>query len=63
MSDTRMPEAMEAFFDERVDMYEDHMKESPTYEAEQMQLAEQFDETTAPVSILDLGSGTGMEIE
>lgn len=63
MSGARMPEVMETFFDVRVDTYEDHMRESPTYEAEQLQLAKQFDETTAPIRILDLGSGTGMEIE
>lgn len=63
MSDSHELETMAQFFAARVDGYEDHMKESPTYEAEQIQLAQQFDETTEPVTILDLGCGTGMEIE
>ena len=58
-----LPEPMDAFFDTRVETYEDHMKENPTYEAEQIQLSHQFDETSDPVKILDLGCGTGMEIE
>jgi tRNA (cmo5U34)-methyltransferase len=60
---SNLPEPMDAFFDNRVDTYEDHMKENRTYEAEQMQLSYQFDETSDPVEILDLGAGTGMEIE
>lgn len=60
---TNLPEPMDTFFDNRADIYEDHMKENPTYEAEQIQLSYQFDETSDPVRILDLGAGTGMEIE
>lgn len=63
LSSSYKPETMDKFFSARIDGYEDHMKESPTYEAEQAQLAEQFDVTSEPVTILDLGCGTGMEIE
>lgn len=39
------------------------MKESYAYDVEKNQLAEQFDVTNDPVKILDLGCGTGLEIE
>jgi len=54
---------MDAFFDTRVDTYEDHMKDSPIYEPGQLLLSLQLDETSDPVKILDLGCRTGLEIE
>ena len=62
MSNSQIPERMACFFNKRVSGYEEHLKESYTYHAEKLQLAEQFDATNDPV-ILDLGCGTGLEIE
>ena len=63
MSQLPIPENMAAFFNARVSGYEAHMKESDTYYVEKTRLAEQFDITGDPVRILDLGCGTGLEIE
>jgi tRNA (cmo5U34)-methyltransferase len=54
---------MESFFNERLSGYEAHMKESYIYDAAKAHLMDQFDATQDPVSILDLGCGTGLEIE
>ncbi|HYH03018.1 MAG TPA: class I SAM-dependent methyltransferase [Bacillota bacterium] len=63
MSQLTKPEPMDVFFNSRVSGYEDHMKENKLFEAEKMQLAEAFEATEKPVQILDLGCGTGLEIE
>jgi tRNA (cmo5U34)-methyltransferase len=58
-----IPEKMDSFFNKRAPGYDDHMKESDTYYEDKIQLAEQFDVTNDIVNILDLGCGTGLEIE
>lgn len=63
MSELHIPEKMDLFFNTRAPGYEEHMKESDTYYADKIQLAEQFDITNEYVKILDLGCGTGLEIE
>lgn len=63
MSQLTTPEEMAAFFNVRVSGYEAHMKENPNYYEEKMILADQFEITSEPVKILDLGCGTGLEIE
>jgi tRNA (cmo5U34)-methyltransferase len=63
MAWTPLPEKMDSFFNTRAFGYDEHMKESATFYAEKIQLAEQFDVTNDPVQILDLGCGTGQEVE
>lgn len=63
MNQLQIPEGMASFFNTRVSGYEDHMKENPNYHEEKLLLAKQFDFTDGPVRILDLGCGTGLEIE
>lgn len=63
MSELPIPEKMDAFFNTRASGYEAHMKESDTYYEDKIQFAEQFDVTDECVKILDLGCGTGLEIE
>lgn len=63
MEQLHIPEKMDSFFNKRILEYEDHMKESDTYYEDKILLAEQFDVTSEPVKILDLGCGTGLEIE
>lgn len=63
MNQFTLPEEMAAFFNARVDGYEAHMKENPNYHQEKILLAEEFEVTDKPVAILDLGCGTGLEIE
>ncbi|HEX3048225.1 MAG TPA: class I SAM-dependent methyltransferase [Bacillota bacterium] len=63
MSTIYQPESMESFFNERLAGYEAHMKESYIYDAAKAHLADQFDSSQDPITILDLGCGTGLEIE
>jgi tRNA (cmo5U34)-methyltransferase len=63
MSQLHIPEKMDSFFNARAPGYEEHMKESDTYYADKIQFAEQFDVTNEYIKILDLGCGTGLEIE
>lgn len=63
MSQLTSPEEMAAFFNARVADYEEHMKQNPNYFEEKRLLAEQFELTSEPVEILDLGCGTGLEIK
>ncbi len=63
MSYLTSPEEMAAFFNARVSGYEEHMKENPNYHQEKILLAKEFEVTDEPVKILDLGCGTGLEIE
>lgn len=63
MSQLTTPEEMAAFFNARVSGYEAHMKENPNYYEEKMILADQFEINSEPLKILDLGCGTGLEIE
>lgn len=59
------PEEMASFFDTRAEGYEDHMRESfeGTLEAFYERVALPISETTEPVRILDMGCGTGLELE
>jgi tRNA (cmo5U34)-methyltransferase len=65
--DTEKTEAMEAFFDARAVGYDDHMREYIFTEATFAQFYQAvslpIEETTEPLTILDLGCGTGLEIE
>jgi len=62
MSDT--PEEMKSFFDNRVEGYDAHMAESiEKYADFYRQIAIPFPETDAPIEVLDLGAGTGIELE
>ncbi len=63
MSHFPVPEEMATFFNARVSSYEAHMMENPNYHQEKILLAEEFEVTDQPVRILDLGCGTGLEIE
>jgi ubiquinone/menaquinone biosynthesis C-methylase UbiE len=58
------PEEMKSFFDYRVERYDEHMAESvEEYLAFYRQIAVPFHETDEPIEILDLGAGTGIELE
>ena len=59
------PEEMASFFDTRVEGYEDHMRESFEGMLEEFyeRVALPISETTEPVRILDMGCGTGLELE
>lgn len=60
-----MPDAeeMAAFFDRRANSYDDHMRRSVVdFDAFYRQVAEQIERTEEPVTVLDLGCGTGLEL-
>ena len=59
------PEEMASFFDTRAEGYEDHMRESFEGMLEEFyeRVALPISETTGPVRILDMGCGTGLELE
>lgn len=67
IEDPEVPEEMAAFFDLRAAGYDQHMREyifegttlAPLYQA----LCEPIERTDEPLQILDLGCGTGLEIE
>lgn len=62
MSDTY--EEMKVFFDLRVDGYDEHMAASiEEYNDFYRNVAAPFERTDEPVEILDLGAGTGIELE
>ena len=57
-------ELMDEFFDRRVDIYEDHMREViPDFDAFYSCVAAQIPQTGADLTILDLGCGTGLELD
>ncbi len=57
-------ELMGEFFDRRADIYEDHMREViPDFDAFYSCVAAQIPETSADLQILDLGCGTGLELD
>jgi tRNA (cmo5U34)-methyltransferase len=56
-------EGMAEFFDARVATYDDHMREiAEDFDGYYGAIAEALPATDAPVSILDLGIGTGLEL-
>ncbi len=57
-------EDMDKFFDSRVDSYDEHMKENiHLFEDFYKAIANPIKETQEPLKILDLGCGTGLELE
>ncbi|MEA4884897.1 MAG: class I SAM-dependent methyltransferase [Clostridia bacterium] len=57
-------ELMAEFFDRRVVMYEEHMREAiPAFDEFYSSVAAHIPATSAPLSILDLGCGTGLELD
>ena len=57
-------ELMAEFFDRRVGGYEEHMQEIlPAFDEFYSSVAEQIPATGEPMSILDLGCGTGLELD
>jgi tRNA (cmo5U34)-methyltransferase len=57
-------ELMAEFFDRRVDGYEEHMREIlPAFDEFYSAVAGQIPATGEPLSILDLGCGTGLELD
>ena len=57
-------ELMAEFFDRRVDGYEEHMREIlPAFDEFYSSVAGQIPATGEPLSILDLGCGTGLELD
>jgi len=59
-----LPEEMAAFFDARVDIYDRHMKDTVVeYDLFYTAVAEPISPTDEKVHILDLGCGTGLELE
>ena len=62
MSDT--PEEMKAFFDARIEGYDEHMAESlEDFPEFYSKIATPFPITNDPINVLDLGAGTGIELE
>lgn len=62
MADT--PEAMKAFFDLRVDDYDEYMAANvEDYHNFYRTIAVPFEETTKSLEVLDVGAGTGIELE
>jgi len=59
------PEEMARFFDVRAEGYENHMRESFEGMLEEFyaQVASSIPKTTVPIRLLDLGCGTGLELE
>ncbi|MGH4123447.1 MAG: class I SAM-dependent methyltransferase [Clostridium sp.] len=57
-------EKMGEFFNKRADTYEDHMKETVEFFTEYYKaIASPIKKTESKINILDLGCGTGLEIE
>jgi len=63
-SNAERPEEMVSFFDARAAGYDEHMRETiPDFDAFYVAVAGAVPRTDAPIEILDLGIGTGAEIE
>jgi len=56
------PEPMGAFFDTRADGYNDHMLAGQTDEEDYIKLGDCFPKTDQIIQILDIGCGTGIEL-
>lgn len=67
MEDLEKPEAMSAFFDLRALGYDKHMRENvfsdTTFSQFYQAVSVPIEKTDAPLAILDLGCGTGLELE
>ena len=67
IEDNEIPEEMAAFFDIRADGYDEHMRgfvfTETTFTHFYQALASPIEQTEKPLHILDLGCGTGLEIE
>ena len=67
VEDVEKPENMAAFFDARAAGYDDYMRDSifpGTMFAQFYQaMSSPIEKTSEPLNILDLGCGTGLEIE
>ena len=66
VEDMETPEAMGAFFDARAAGYEEHMRwalPDTAFARFYQAVASPIEETDEPLNILDLGCGTGLEIE
>ena len=61
---SHIPEEMKAFFDARIEGYDEHMAESvEDYPDFYSKIAMPFPVTNDPIKVLDLGAGTGIELE
>ena len=64
---SEIPEEMAAFFDARAAGYDDHMRDNvftdTTFAQFYQAVSAPIEETHEPLKILDLGCGTGLEIE
>lgn len=56
-------EEMASFFDKRAESYEEHMKQSIIFDRFYGLVAEGIAATNADIRILDIGCGTGLELE
>lgn len=56
-------EPMAGFFDRRADGYEAHMREDPDFDRFYAEATVPIAETAEPISVLDLGCGTGLELK
>jgi tRNA (cmo5U34)-methyltransferase len=67
VEDIEKPENMAAFFDARAAGYDDHMRydifPDATFTRFYQAISSPIEKTDAPLNILDLGCGTGLEIE
>jgi len=64
--DTEKPESMAAFFDTRAAGYDDHMRDvlpAAAFAQFYRALSSPIERTDEPLNILDLGCGTGLELE
>lgn len=60
----KRPEEMASFFNERAVGYENHMKETvELFDKYYKSVSDPISETLEPIEILDLGCGTGLEID
>ncbi len=63
-SNTKTPEVMNEFFNVRADNYDDHMKGNVgSFDEFYKMIATPIKETNEKIQILDLGCGTGLELE
>jgi tRNA (cmo5U34)-methyltransferase len=67
LEEIEIPESMAAFFDTRAAEYDDHMRDfvftGTTFKQFYQGISSPIEKTSEPLNILDLGCGTGLEIE